>query len=44
MLVLKFAGTFGSSMLSFAIGLYILHRTGSALSMGVTMITGLSSL
>ncbi|WP_203663079.1 MFS transporter [Lacticaseibacillus sp. 53-4] len=40
MLVLKFAGTFGSSMLSFAIGLYILHRTGSALSMGVTMITG----
>ncbi|WP_203624538.1 MFS transporter [Lacticaseibacillus sp. 866-1] len=40
MLVLKFAGTFGSSMLSFAIGLYILHRTGSALSMGVTLVTG----
>lgn len=39
-LILKFAGTFGSSMLSFAIGLYILHRTGSALSMGVTLVTG----
>lgn len=40
MLVLKFAGTFGSGMLSFAIGLYILHRTGSALSMGVSMLSG----
>ena len=40
MLVIKFAGTFGSGMLNFAIGLYILHRTGSALGMGVSMITG----
>lgn len=40
MLIIKFAGTFGSGMLSFAIGLYILHRTGSALGMGVSMITG----
>lgn len=39
-LVVRFAGTFGSGMLSFAIGLYILHQTGSALSMGVSMITG----
>ena len=40
MLVIKFTGTFGSGMLSFAIGLYILHRTGSALGMGVSLITG----
>ncbi|WP_412989299.1 MFS transporter [Pediococcus siamensis] len=40
LLIIKFAGTFGSGMLSFAIGLYILHRTGSALSMGVSLITG----
>jgi MFS family permease len=39
-LIIKFAGTFGSAMLSFAIGLYILRRTGSALSMGVSLITG----
>ncbi len=39
-LVVKFAGTFGSGMLSFAIGLYILQRTGSALSMGISLITG----
>lgn len=40
LLIVKFAGTFGSGMLSFAIGLYILRQTGSALSMGVSMITG----
>ncbi|WP_179396157.1 MFS transporter [Lacticaseibacillus absianus] len=40
LLLSRFAGTFGSSMLAFAIGLYILRRTGSALGMGVTMITG----
>ncbi|WP_158661743.1 MFS transporter [Enterococcus timonensis] len=40
MLILKFAGTFGSGMLNFAIGLYILRQTGSALSMGIPMITG----
>lgn len=40
LLVVKFAGTFGSEMLAFAIGLYILKRTGSALSMGISLITG----
>ncbi|MFD1432614.1 MFS transporter [Lacticaseibacillus yichunensis] len=40
LLILRFAGTFGSGMLSFAIGLYILRRTGSALSMGISLITG----
>jgi Major Facilitator Superfamily. len=39
-LLVKFAGTFGSEMLQFAISLYILKRTGSALSMGVSLITG----
>lgn len=36
----NFFGTFGSGMLSFAIGLYILHRTGSALGMGITLMVG----
>ncbi|WP_373300997.1 MFS transporter [Lacticaseibacillus suibinensis] len=40
LLIVKFAGTFGSGMLSFAIGLDVLHRTGSALSMGITLIVG----
>lgn len=40
MLILRFAGIFGSSMLSFAIGLYILQETGSALSMGISLVTG----
>lgn len=40
LMVVKFAGNFGSAMLSFAIGLYVLKRTGSALGMGFTMITG----
>lgn len=40
LLVIRFAGDFGSGMLSFAISLYILHRTGSALGMGVFLITG----
>ncbi|AMV63011.1 permease of the major facilitator superfamily [Pediococcus damnosus] len=40
LLIIKFTGTFGSGMLSFAIGLYILHRTGSALGMGISLITG----
>ncbi|GEN95801.1 MFS transporter [Pediococcus ethanolidurans] len=40
LLIIKFTGNFGSGMLSFAIGLYILHRTGSALGMGVSLITG----
>ncbi|WP_262315076.1 MFS transporter [Lacticaseibacillus parakribbianus] len=39
-LIIRFAGTFGSGMLSFAIGLYILQRTGSALGMGISLITG----
>lgn len=39
-LVIKLAGNFGSAMLSFAIGLYILKQTGSALGMGISMITG----
>ncbi|WP_225046531.1 MFS transporter [Lacticaseibacillus kribbianus] len=39
-LLIRFAGTFGSGMLSFAIGLYILRRTGSALGMGISLITG----
>ncbi|MCV3296886.1 MFS transporter [Oenococcus kitaharae] len=39
-LIIKFFGTFGSEMLSFAISLYILRRTGSALGMGVSLITG----
>lgn len=39
-LILRFAGIFGSSMLSFAIGLYILQETGSALSMGISLVTG----
>ena len=40
LLIIKFTGGFGSGMLSFATGLYILHRTGSALGMGVSLITG----
>lgn len=40
MLILRFTGIFGSSMLSFAIGLYILQETGSALSMGISLVTG----
>ncbi|WP_125607217.1 hypothetical protein [Lapidilactobacillus bayanensis] len=40
MLLLRFSGTFGSGMLDFAIGLYILKQTGSALSMGISLITG----
>lgn len=40
MLILRFAGIFGSSMLSFAIGLYILQETGPALSMGISLVTG----
>lgn len=36
----NFFGAFGSGMLGFAIGLYILHRTGSALGMGVNMMVG----
>lgn len=39
-LLVRFAGTFGSEMLQFAISLYILQRTGSALSMGMSLITG----
>ncbi|MFT8703425.1 MAG: hypothetical protein ABF750_05940 [Oenococcus oeni] len=39
-LIAKFFGTFGSEMLSFAIGLYILRRTGSALGMGISLVTG----
>lgn len=39
-LIIKFFGTFGSEMFSFAISLYILRRTGSALGMGISLITG----
>ena len=39
-LISRFAGVFGSSMLSFALGLYVLRQTGSALGMGITLITG----
>ncbi len=40
LLIIKFAGTFGSGMLSFAVNLYILQKTGSALGMGIGLITG----
>lgn len=40
LLLIKFFGTFGSEMLSFAISLYVLQKTGSALSMGISLITG----
>ncbi|GEK06350.1 MFS transporter [Schleiferilactobacillus harbinensis] len=40
LLTANFFGMFGSGMLSFAIGLYILHKTGSALGMGITLMVG----
>ncbi len=39
-LIIKFFGTFGSEMFSFAVSLYILQKTGSAMGMGISLITG----
>ena len=39
-LLAGFMGRFGSSMFGFALGFFVLKQTGSALGMGVTLITG----